>query len=309
VLVTALTRPLTPTSPRRIHVIHRGPVSPSQRPPLLFVHGGYVDARCWDLNLLPYFADHGYDCYAVDLSGHGHSEGRPVLDRLSLDDYLADVLGVVKGLREPPVLIGHSMGAVLAERVLERSRARAGVLMSPVPVNGTLESATRLFVSHPSFLVAVAEISRGILDSRGLNALREVYFTPRTPLQRLLEFARLVQPESLRAVADLAFLAWQWPSPTPDLPVFVIGGEHDRVFPPSMIARVARRWHGELHIVPAAGHAMIVDDEWQACAAPVLGWLEKVVGEPRPASLIDEQPTDCHQAPIPTLDGACSAAS
>ncbi len=257
--------------------MHRPPASPSSHPPLLFVHGGYVDARCWDVHFLPFFVGHGYDCYAVDLGGHGKSDGAAELHTLGIDDFVDDVGGVLDRLPAPPVLIGHSMGAVIVERLLERSPARAGVLLSPVPPNGTLESATRLLLSHPTFLTAVADLSRGVLDDRSLTLVKDVYFTPRTTTSKLLEFAGLVQNESLRAIADLAFLAWRWPRVTPNRPLLVVGGQEDRVFAPYLAERVAKRWRAPLHLVPEAGHAMIVDDGWQACAEPVLTWLRRTL--------------------------------
>ncbi|HRE87036.1 MAG TPA: alpha/beta hydrolase, partial [Accumulibacter sp.] len=57
--------------PHKLHTLHRAPSVPSQRPPLLFLHGGYVDARSWDVHFLPFFASHGYDCHALEFSGHG----------------------------------------------------------------------------------------------------------------------------------------------------------------------------------------------------------------------------------------------
>jgi pimeloyl-ACP methyl ester carboxylesterase len=277
---------------RRIHILHHAPALPGDRPPLLFVHGGYVDARCWQAHFLPFFASRGFDCYAPDLSGHGHSDGRQYLDALSLDDYLADVTQVVDGLGRKPVVIGHSMGAVLAERLLEQSLAEAGVLMSPVPPNGTLESAINLFLRYPRFLGEVANMTRGVFDAGGLRVLREVYFTPQTRPETLLRLAQLVQPESQRAVCDMALLGWRWPPRVPAVPVLVIGGELDAVFPPHMVQRVARRWNGELTIVPAAGHAMILDQHWQACAAGILSWLERLEARPAPERFLapDLQP-------------------
>jgi pimeloyl-ACP methyl ester carboxylesterase len=57
--------------PLKIH--HHPAKRPSQRPPLLFVHGGYTNARCWEHNFIPYFQQKGYDCHALDLSGHGEA--------------------------------------------------------------------------------------------------------------------------------------------------------------------------------------------------------------------------------------------
>ena len=59
---------------RRINTLQRAPATPSLHPPLLFIHGGYVDARCWDAHFLPFFAARGYECHALDLGGHGQSE-------------------------------------------------------------------------------------------------------------------------------------------------------------------------------------------------------------------------------------------
>jgi len=157
---------------RSIHVLRQPAATPSRWPPLLFLHGGYVDARCWLPHFLPYFASHGYDCHAADLPGHGRSEGRACLDRLGLDDYLADLTPVVEGLGSRPVVIGHSMGALLAERLLERSLAEAAVLLSPVPPNGTLESSLSLFLRHPGFISAVATMSSGVFDDDGMRLLR-----------------------------------------------------------------------------------------------------------------------------------------
>ena len=74
---------------RKLHTLHRPAAKPNGSPPLVFVHGGYVNGDCWDLYFLPYFSKLGYDCHAIDLSGHGRSEGRDELDRYDLDDYAA----------------------------------------------------------------------------------------------------------------------------------------------------------------------------------------------------------------------------
>src|SRR3546814_10945341 len=55
---------------------------------LLFVHGAYTDSRYWGLNFVPFFQHQGFDCFAVDLSGHGASAGGERLDEFGLDDYV-----------------------------------------------------------------------------------------------------------------------------------------------------------------------------------------------------------------------------
>src|SRR5580765_7987487 len=94
-----------------LEVRSRLPERPDARPPLLFVHGGYCDAWCWEPYFLPWFAAQGYPAHALSLRGHGASGGHGSLFVAGLDDYAADVERVMAQLDIHPVLIGHSMGA------------------------------------------------------------------------------------------------------------------------------------------------------------------------------------------------------
>lgn len=261
---------------RRINTIHRAPRAPSCQPPLLFVHGGYVGANCWDLHFLPYFAALGYDCTALDLSGHGQSEGREQIHSFGLDDYLADVIQIIEGFEQKPILLGHSMGAVIAERVFEQSLAVAGVLISPVPPSGTWGSATNLALKHPRFFGEINNVTRGRYNEGSLSLMRDIYFSPEMEPKALLQFAELIQPESQRALADLLMLGGRFPRRLPELPILVMGGELDVVFPPDVIRYVALRWHADLEILPDMGHMLMLDRQWKVAAERIVGWLRQV---------------------------------
>src|SRR5438067_6647486 len=101
-----------------LEVRSRLPQRANGRPPLLFVHGGYCDGWCWEPHFLPWFADEGYAAHALSLRGHGGSGGRESLFVAGLDDYAADVERVMAKMPVAPVLIGHSMGAAVVERLL-----------------------------------------------------------------------------------------------------------------------------------------------------------------------------------------------
>lgn len=81
------------------------------RPTVVFVHGAGLDHTVWALQTR-YFANRGYNALAVDLPGHGRSEG-PVLGSIgAMADWLNGFLDPLK--RGPTALIGHSMGALVA---------------------------------------------------------------------------------------------------------------------------------------------------------------------------------------------------
>ena len=88
-----------------------------RKPPLLFVHGGYGDAWCWEPYFLPWFAAKGWPAHALSLRGHGTSSGAETLFIAGLDDYVADVEHVAGELDAAPILVGHSMGAAICERM------------------------------------------------------------------------------------------------------------------------------------------------------------------------------------------------
>src|SRR5512146_589692 len=102
----------------RLEVRKRLPAGESHRPPLLFVHGGYCDAWFWEPYFLPWFAARGYPAYALSLRGHGASGGRESLFVAGIDDYAVDVTRVASGLPAQPILVGHSMGAAVVERLI-----------------------------------------------------------------------------------------------------------------------------------------------------------------------------------------------
>src|SRR5512145_671611 len=107
-----------------LEIRRRLPALPTRKPPLLFIHGGYCDAWCWEPYFLPWFASRGYPAYALSLRGHGMSGGAETLFATALDDYEADVEHAAGGLPAPPVLIGHSMGAAIVERIVAKRPVR-----------------------------------------------------------------------------------------------------------------------------------------------------------------------------------------
>ena len=127
-----------------LEVVSREPVRTHPgRPPLLFVHGLAGAAWIWQETWLDRAAEAGWSAHAVSLRGHGGSAGREHRWRITLDDYARDVQQVASGLPEPPVLVAHSLGAVVAGRLIARQPVPAVVLLVPVAVTHGLGMAER----------------------------------------------------------------------------------------------------------------------------------------------------------------------
>ncbi|SEL63593.1 Pimeloyl-ACP methyl ester carboxylesterase [Roseateles sp. YR242] len=80
-------------------------------PCVVFIHGALHDHSVWTL-LARYFAHHGRSVLAVDLPGHGRSEGPPLADVEALGSWILELLGAA-GV-PTAALVGHSMGSLIA---------------------------------------------------------------------------------------------------------------------------------------------------------------------------------------------------
>ena len=99
------------------------------RPPLILIHGSANSAAVWGV-WQPALAEQGWPSYAIDLRGHGQSGPRD-LSHTSMQDYAADVTMLVTQCRQPPVLIGWSMGGLVALMVAATGVAGACVGLAP----------------------------------------------------------------------------------------------------------------------------------------------------------------------------------
>jgi non-heme chloroperoxidase len=137
----------------RLEILEAHPEVETARPPLLFVHGAFAGAWTFAEHFLPYFAAHGFPSYALSLRGHGASYGRDALTWASLADFVEDLEEAVAAIGETPVLVGHSMGAVVVMKYLERAEAPAAALIAPVPPHGLLPASLTLAIARPGLLV------------------------------------------------------------------------------------------------------------------------------------------------------------
>jgi pimeloyl-ACP methyl ester carboxylesterase len=116
-----------------LEVIDKGTCSEAHPVPLLFVHGAWHAAWCWDEHFLNFFADKGYRALALSLRGHGNSPSPKPIRACTIADYVDDLESVADSLPTKPVVIGHSMGGAIVQKYLESHEAPAGVLLASVP--------------------------------------------------------------------------------------------------------------------------------------------------------------------------------
>ena len=255
-----------PAPPVERAVISREASDDAGRPPLLFVHGLGHGAWCWE-PWMDLAAEAGWTSYAVDLRGHGESEGdEGLLRRTTLRHYVHDVLQTITELPEPPVLVGHSMGGLVVQHVLERYPARAGVLVAPVPAHGGLGIAGRLAVTRPDQLLKATALQPIRLSSEQLfvqldGPTAERYAARQTNDSPLVQL-QLTMPRRPR------------PSTAP---VLALGAGEDALIPPADVQRTAAHYGTRARLFRGLGHDLMLEADLKWPLEVMLDWLDETV--------------------------------
>jgi pimeloyl-ACP methyl ester carboxylesterase len=249
--------PSRPISHRE--VISALPETDTGRPPLLMVHGMAHAAWCYGENWVPAAAEAGWPAYALSLRGHGGSGGARHLRTTTTRDYVHDVMQTIIELPEPPVLIGHSMGAIVAQLVAERYPLRGLVLLTPAPMHSAVGDLVAIAKDRP------ADLGRAIVGQtlsmepdilfEGLDPATARAYSDRTSVE-----SPLVQWELLlrRTVGPVR------------CPVLVVGTPSDRLVRPADVQRTADSYGVEPVWFPGIGHDVMLDAGWDRVLDTVL---------------------------------------
>jgi pimeloyl-ACP methyl ester carboxylesterase len=249
------------------------PQSSSGKPPVLLIHGMFGGAWYW-ADYQQFLARRGYETHAINLRGHHGS--RPVRDigKVPARAFVADALEVAATLGNP-IVIGHSMGGLLAQKVAEAGACRAVVLMAAAPprwipvvswllVRKQLKYAGDLLFHHPMFP------SRKDADALMFN---------RTPVADRERFYAQLVPESGRAGFDLSIGAIAVNESRVTAPVLVLGGHDDQFVVPRIQRALARKYRAALRQYDSFAHHIMSEPGWERPAAEVAEWMDALNAE------------------------------
>ncbi len=241
------------------------------KPPILLLHGAWLSAWCWR-DWMTEFHAHGHTVIAPSYRAHGHSSQPAPLRWTRLSQYVEDAIGIASQLESPPIVIAHSMGGAVAQRMIETVEAAALVLVASVPPAGALGAAMRLAQRHPATFARI-NLTLSLLPAVNTPALvRELLCSASTPEVTVLETAGLVQDESYSAF--LGMLAFK--SRPLELPVLVVGGADDGIFSAAELRATAKFFGAPLKIYANSGHNLMLEPNSREIALEILDWLGSV---------------------------------
>jgi pimeloyl-ACP methyl ester carboxylesterase len=244
------------------------------------VHGAFCGGWAFDAFRAPFEAA-GCTVVCPDLRGHGEGDPAGAVVGVSMADYADDIAAACAAFDTPPVLIGHSMGGLVAQLAAARRTALEGlVLLAPSPpwgvAGGTLEEAATAFGVQMlgPFASGALEPDRGLMRRYSLDRMGSADGEA---------IAARLRPESARAVRET--LTW-WTDPfmTTSLgpgrlaiPSLVIVGERDVVHSPATGRAVAERIGSDFLLEPGMSHWLIGEPGWSHVADQALDWIAETL--------------------------------
>lgn len=241
-------------------------------PPLLFVHGYFGRAIAFE-RMMECLAARGHRCVAIDLRGHGDSQPTEHLGRVSIHDYVEDVERVARALGDP-VLVGHSMGGLIAQLAAVRGVAKGIVLLAPAPPRGIPVMSLRLAIAQARYMPAIL-LSRPVVPGRADLRALVVNRVPEAEREVLLD---MLVPDSGRAGREMSILGVPVDRARVRVPVMVIAGDQDLFIPLSRAKRVAERYGVRCHVAPGRGHMLILEPGYEELCGWIESWIRDSFG-------------------------------
>jgi pimeloyl-ACP methyl ester carboxylesterase len=253
---------------------------------IYMVHGMCCAAWAWD-NYRSFFGERGYHCVAPTLRYHdidprGHAPAQ--LGTTSLLDYVQDLEAEIDQLRAAPILMGHSLGGLLAQLLSSRAPSKALILLGPSPPAGILAFRlphVRGFGSvlgrwgwwnqpiRPTFREAAYSMLNGLSGSDQRRTYAQfVHESGQAAFEAGLWFLDRKQAAHVDQSQVIC-------------PVLILAGAQDRIAPASVMRRIAHKYepHATYTRFPNHAHWLIAEPGWQEVAAYICTWLDRVAGQ------------------------------
>ncbi len=254
---------------------------------IVFIHGLWIHASSWQ-PWMDVFNQQGYETINPGWPGDGPTiaacrENPQAIANRGVTEIADSYAAVIATLPEPPIVIGHSFGGLLAQIILSRGIAAAGIAIDPAPIKGvwqlpfTALKASLPVLGNPFNLTKAVSLSfeqftYGFANAVPAQEARELYdkWTIPAPARPLFQAATASFAGNETKVNT---------ANTTRGPLLITGGENDHIAPPVLGQASLKKYNksviSEFKLFEGRGHSLIADHGWQEVAAFSLAWIKK----------------------------------
>ncbi len=266
--------------------------------PVVFIHGTWLHASSWN-PWLELYRDAGYDPIAPGWPGEPttvtEARERPdLVANTSIDDAVSHFSEIIDSLPSKPILIGHSFGGMLAEKMLGMDLAAAAVGIDPVQIKGVLPLPLAQLRSALPALGNPANLRKAVsltakqfrfgfgneLSQEESDALYEKWAIP-APARPFFQAATANFAPHSQAKVETANQTRG--------PLLLISGTKDHTVPDVSTRSTFKQYRHSTAVTAlkqfeGRGHSLAIDKGWRDVAEATLEWLDAVT-EPSRAVL------------------------
>jgi pimeloyl-ACP methyl ester carboxylesterase len=248
---------------------------------IVFIHGMFQNPRSWE-KWITYFNGKGYNCIAPAWPLH---EGAPAdlrnnppagLGDLELQTIVAEMERLVNALPEKPILIGHSVGGLIVQLLVQKGLADMGVPIDSVAPNAMLAFDWG-FMKNSALIANPFKGNEPFYTD--LESFHESFCNTMSLEETQIAFDETATHDSRNVLRDCMGEAGQIDMDMPHAPLLFIGGEEDEIIPYELNRRNAGAYTDEVSIVdfkafPNRGHWICGQPGWKEVAAYISEWLQ-----------------------------------
>jgi pimeloyl-ACP methyl ester carboxylesterase len=248
---------------------------------IVFIHGMFQNPKSWD-KWITFFNEKGYDCIAPAWPLH---EGMPVelrnnppadLGDLHLQTIVDEMERIVNSLPEKPILIGHSVGGLIVQLLVQKGFAEMGVPIDSVAPNAMLAFDWG-FMKNSALIANPFKSNEPFYTD--LESFHDSFCNTMSMEETVAAFNKTATHDSRNVLRDCMGEAGQIDTEMPHAPLLFIGGEEDQIIPYELNRRNAEAYIDEISIsefksFPNRSHWICGQSGWEEVAAYIGEWLQ-----------------------------------
>ena len=250
------------------------PAITRRKNPLLFVHGNFHGSWLWRY-FLEYFSSRGVSCYALNFRGHWLSSGHAELGKAVVEDYVRDVGECLAAIGAETVLVGHSMGGVVCQKVAESNPVKKLILLDSAPCKAVTEQYLQLDPERAELVknLFMHQPDRTVVMVPDKGKIKKVLFEQNKVSEEVLvQAVTFLGRESAAVLERHPFLSVD-PQKV-NCPVYVLGrtGLGNKKNPNLWDALAEYYKAADRSIRADISHNMMLEDDWQEHARLIEQW-------------------------------------
>lgn len=248
---------------------------------LVFIHGMFMNPTSWEA-WQGFFTARGFRCHAPAWPKH---QGDPPalraappegLGALTLGDVLASVTKLVAALPEKPAVIGHSMGGLVAQRLVAQGLVRAAACVDSAAPRGVTALSWSFLRSNLPVVNPLAGDSPFVMSP---EHFRYTFCHTMSVEAASAVHARYVVPESRNVARSSGGADGVVDLSAPHAPLLFVAGELDHIIPSALNRKNHEAYtHAgsvcEFKEFAGRTHWICGQDGWEEVATFVADWIE-----------------------------------